>query len=185
MEPETGEIDFTLKWGIVSSGAICHDFCTALRNLNSPYHVIEAVAARNFSDAKKFADDFKITKAYGSYDELYQDNDVNIVYIGSINTTHKENCLKAINAGKHVLCEKPMVLNQQDQEEVFKAAKENHVFFMEALWTRFFPIVDKLRGHLHKNSIGEVKFFGSSFFLPIKDVPRIREKDLGGGALYE
>lgn len=125
--------EFVLNWGILSSGLISQDFCTAVQSLNSPYHVIKAVAARKLEDAKKFADKFNVSLIYDSYDKLFDvNNAVNIVYIGSVNHTHKELCLKAINAGKHILCEKPMTLNSAEQEEVLNAAKDKNVFFMEA-----------------------------------------------------
>ena len=131
--------DLVLNWGIISAGLISQDFCTAVQSLNSDKHVIKAIGARNQDDAKKFAERFGVPKAYGSYDEVYADKDVNVVYIGSINTTHRENCLKAIQAGKHVLCEKPMSMSVEEQEEVLKAAAEKGVFFMVTMVSsRFF-----------------------------------------------
>jgi dihydrodiol dehydrogenase / D-xylose 1-dehydrogenase (NADP) len=102
--------NFILKWGIVSSGLISADFCTALLSLKSDHHVIHAVAARNIEDAKKFAERFGIPNYYDSYDKLNEDLDVNVVYVGAINSAHKEISVKALNAKKHVLCEKPMTL---------------------------------------------------------------------------
>ncbi len=96
--------DLVLRWGIVSAGLISQDFATALLSLKSDRHVLQAVAARNAADAKTFADRFHVSTTYGSYDDLFEDKNVNIVYIGSINTTHRDLCLKAIAAGKHVLC---------------------------------------------------------------------------------
>jgi dihydrodiol dehydrogenase / D-xylose 1-dehydrogenase (NADP) len=95
---------FALNWGIASAGKISKDFCAAVLSYKSELQKIEAVAARNINDAKAFAEKFNIPSSYGSYDELMRDERVNIVYVGSINVTHKEICLKAINAGKHVLC---------------------------------------------------------------------------------
>ena len=123
----------TLNWGIVSVGLISQDFCTALKSLNSDKHKLQAAAARNLSDAKNFAERFGIPSYYEGYDKLFADSNVNIVYIGTLNNTHKEVCLKAIAAGKHVLCEKPMTLNRTEQEEVLNAAKEKKVFFMEVI----------------------------------------------------
>lgn len=121
-----------LKWGIVSAGLISQDFCMAILSMKSPFHTLSAVAARKLEDAKKFAEKFNISSYYESYDKLFDpNNDVNVVYIGSINHTHKELCLKAIQAGKHVLCEKPMTLDSAEQEEVLSAAKSKQVFFME------------------------------------------------------
>ena len=123
--------EFVLKWGIASAGHISNDFCVSLLSLNSPYHQLIAVAARNDSNAKEFAERFKMPFHFDSYKRMIESSEVNIVYVGSINTTHKEICLMAINAGKHVLCEKPMSFNSREQEEVLQAAKEKRVFFME------------------------------------------------------
>jgi dihydrodiol dehydrogenase / D-xylose 1-dehydrogenase (NADP) len=99
------ENNLVLRWGIVSAGKISYDFATALKTLKSDRQVLQGVAARSIADAQKFASHFNIPSAYSCYDELFNDANVNIVYIGSINTAHKEHCLKAIAAGKHVLCE--------------------------------------------------------------------------------
>ncbi len=96
--------ELVLRWGIASAGNISKDFSSALLSLRSANQLLQAVAARNIDDAKAFAEKFNIQSYYGSYDELMRDSQVNIVYVGSITTTHKDICLKAINAGKHVLC---------------------------------------------------------------------------------
>jgi len=177
--------DFVLKWGIVSSGLISQDFCTALLSLKSDYHKLVGVAAQQLDNARQFAQRFNIPNYYDSYDKLNENQDINVLYIGSINTTHKDICLKAINAGKHILCEKPMTLNSAEQEEVLNAAKSKGVFFMEALWTRFFPTIQRLKSELAQGTIGEVKYFNSCFMVPIKDVARIKNKSLGGGAIID
>ncbi|RNA32836.1 trans-1-2-dihydrobenzene-1-2-diol dehydrogenase-like [Brachionus plicatilis] len=174
-----------LNWGIAACGLISQDFCTALRATKMPNHALKACAARSLERAEKFAQKFEIPSFYGSYDELFADKNVNIVYIGTTNNTHKEVCLKAINAGKHVLCEKPMSLNKQDQEEVFKAAKEKGIFFMEALWTRFFSIVKKFKEQITNGSIGDIRFIISNFMVPIKSVERLNMRELGGGGLLD
>jgi dihydrodiol dehydrogenase / D-xylose 1-dehydrogenase (NADP) len=96
--------ELVLKWGIVSAGAIAQDFATAMISLQSNYHVLQAVGARNLQDAEKFAKRFNIPSFYGSYEELIADNDINVVYVASVNKTHKDIVVKALNAGKHVLC---------------------------------------------------------------------------------
>lgn len=125
--------DLVLKWGIVSAGLISGDFCIALLSLESKYHELVAVSSRNLSDAKKFAERFKMPHHFDSYDRMMESKEINIVYVGSVNITHKEICLKAINEGKHVLCEKPMTINSKDQEEILNAAKSKGVFFMEVI----------------------------------------------------
>jgi dihydrodiol dehydrogenase / D-xylose 1-dehydrogenase (NADP) len=123
--------ELVLNWGIASAGLISGDFCMALLSLESKYHKLVAVSARNINDAKKFAEKFNMPHHYDSYDRMMESKEINIVYVGSVNTTHREICLKAIHEGKHVLCEKPMSINSKDQEDILQAAKQKGVFFME------------------------------------------------------
>jgi dihydrodiol dehydrogenase / D-xylose 1-dehydrogenase (NADP) len=174
-----------LKWGIISAGLISQDFCIALKTLDPEKHSITAVAARNLDDAKCFANRFQVPHYFDSYHQLCSHDDVNIVYIGNVNTAHKESCLIAIANGKHVLCEKPMSLNCKEQEEVLQAAETRGVFFMEALWTRFFPATERLRSELKNDAIGQVKIVQANFFARINQVERVRRKDLGGGAILD
>lgn len=126
-----GENEFTANWGIVSTGLISEDFAKAITSWKSNHHRIAAVSARNLEDAKEFAEKFQIPAYYDSYEKLFADKDVNVVYIGSVNQTHRDLCLKAIDSGKHVLCEKPMAINRAEQEDVLKAAEKKNIFFME------------------------------------------------------
>jgi dihydrodiol dehydrogenase / D-xylose 1-dehydrogenase (NADP) len=178
--------ELVLKWGIVSSGLISADFAMAVQSLQSKNHELVAVSARNINDAKKFAERFNMPLHFDSYERLFESDEINIVYVGSVNTTHKDVCLKAINAGKHVLCEKPMTINLQEQEEVLQASKKKGVFFMEALWTRFFPVIQKLKQEISNQTIGpQVNYFCGTFLAPIKDIERIKHKELGGGAILD
>jgi dihydrodiol dehydrogenase / D-xylose 1-dehydrogenase (NADP) len=175
----------SLKWGIVSTGLISQDFATALKTLDSNLHKIVAVGARNMNDAKTFAEKYSIESYYDSYEQVFENQSVNIVYIGNVNNKHKEACLKAFQSGKHVLCEKPMSINSDEQEEVLNLAKAKGVFFMEAIWTRFFPAIERLREELKIGTIGEVKFVQANFFVNIKNVERVRNKELGGGGVLD
>ena len=144
----------TLNWGIACTGLICQDFATALDTLESDQHVLRAVAARKLEDAAKFAQRFNMVAHYDSYDALFADPDVDIVYVGSIIPAHKDLCIRALKAGKHVLCEKTMCVNGAEQEEILDTARVEKRFFMEAIWTRFFPIIDRLRMELNNKTIG-------------------------------
>ncbi len=173
--------ELVLNWGIIATGRISEDFCTALLSLNSPYHKIQACAARNTTNASNFASKFAIPFFYDSYDSLISDPNVTIVYIGTVSSLHKPLTLKALNAGKHVLCEKPMCLNEAEMNEVLAASKNNNRFLMEALWTRHFPLIERLRQELRYGSVGKVKVLNSNFTVPIE----LKDKDLGGGSLYD
>jgi hypothetical protein len=128
----------SVKWGILTSGKICNDFCIALSTL--PQAKIHAVAARSIESASAFAARFDIPKAYGSYAELAADPEIDIIYIGSPHNYHKGHALLCIENGKHVLCEKPMTLNAADAKEVLAAARAKGLFFMQGIWSRFFPV---------------------------------------------
>lgn len=202
--------EFVAKWGIVSTGLIAEDFAKALTSWKSPFHQIVAVSARDLDEAKKFANAFDIPSYYDSYEKLFQDPNVNVVYIGSVNQTHRDLCLKAIESGKHVLCEKPMTINRAEQEDVLKAAEKKNIFFMEVtfsnfsylwvfvyffslnwwfdqqgLWTRFFPVITQVKRDIQNNNIGELKYLISNMMIPNKDVMRVRSKEYGGGSILE
>lgn len=128
---------------------------------------------------------------YGSYREVYDDPNVDCVYIGTPHSFHKQNCLDAIAAGKNVLCEKPFTMNTKEAEEVFAAAKQKNVYVMEAMWTRFFPMVNKLHDFLHvEHKLGKIYRMFCDFGLDI-DIPNLpdnsRYKDpaLGAGSLLD
>ncbi len=122
-----------LRWGIAGAGKISFDFCLALKTLDAKHHCIKAVAARSKERASEFADKLEIEKSYGSYDELFCDPEIDVIYVGTVNANHKDSCLKALENGKHVLCEKPAGPNSKDLEEVLQKAKEKNLFFMEVL----------------------------------------------------
>ena len=105
---------------------------------------VVAVGARELKSAEEFASKFNIPKAYGSYDELVKDPEVEIVYVSVIHPYHKQGVSLALNNGKHVLCEKPFTVTSKETEELIKLAKEKDLFLMEAFWTRFFPGTQKV-----------------------------------------
>uniref|UniRef100_A0A3B3Y2C1 Trans-1,2-dihydrobenzene-1,2-diol dehydrogenase n=1 Tax=Poecilia mexicana TaxID=48701 RepID=A0A3B3Y2C1_9TELE len=171
------------KWGICSVGKISHDFTVALKTLPAEDHQVVAVAARKLEDAQEFARKHNISKAYGSYEELARDPDVDVVYVGVIHPCHLNACKLFINAKKNVLCEKPLAMNAKEVKEILDSAKKNDVFLMEAAWTRFFPASVEIRKLLAEEYIGEVKMVRADFGVPLFHVPRSDQKDLGGGAL--
>jgi len=107
------------------------------------------------------------------------------VYIGSINTCHFENCKEAINAGKHVVCEKPLVLNSEEAVVLFDMAKEKNVFLMEAMWSRFMPIYVKLKDMLETGKLGKIHSASANFTTKMDSLPRIFNKNMGGGGMYD
>lgn len=174
-----------LRWGIVSAGKICHDFVCGIKVLPPSEHQVVAVAARNIDDAKKFAFEHGIAKSYGSYAEIANDTELDIVYIGAINTKHYEIAKLMIDAGKNVLCEKPLTMNKKQTESLMKHAHEKGVFFMEAIWSRSFPVYKKLAELIQSGMIGDVQVVNVNFGFPLEHVSRVSVKDQGGSGILD
>lgn len=158
------------------------------------HHIIQAIGSSSLEKAQKFAKEFipnTRPTLYGTYEEVYKDPDVDIVYIGTPHAFHHRNALDAIEAGKHVLCEKAFTLNAKQAREVFEAAEKKGVFVMEAMWTRFYPLVKELRRLLHEEKIlGEIyrTFCDFGMDLDIASMPedsRYVQPELGAGSLLD
>ena len=187
------------KWGIISCGKISHDFCLAINESRVDHldktitHKLVACATRNnYETAEKFRKLHSIQKAYGSYSELLADDEIEIVYIGAINTVHFDIIKASLNAGKHVLCEKPFVLKASEAEEIFALAKSKNLFCMEAMWSRFHPGYKLLKSKLNTETYGNVISAQASFALGCgyleETAPgynRLTSESLGGGAIYD
>ncbi|XP_053546756.1 trans-1,2-dihydrobenzene-1,2-diol dehydrogenase [Bombina bombina] len=171
------------KWGICSVGKISQDFMVALESLPAKDHQAVAVAARDLNRAQDFAQTHNIPKAYGSYEELAMDAHIDIIYVGALHIVHRDVVLMFMQNGKNVLCEKPLAMNSREVRELIAASKEYNLFFMEAFWSRFFPVYEQIRIYLSENAIGDVKVVSAEFGSKIEDVPRVIAKDHGGGAL--
>ena len=159
------DVNFRLRWGILGAGNISRQWVLSLRGCTGAH--IQAVGARELAKAEEFAQRLGIQKAYGSYGELVNDEEVDIVYVGTITRLHKEHTLLALNAGKHVLCEKPLATSLADAEEMYAAAKANKVMLQDAMWTRFFPAVEHAKTAITRGDIGEPLMVQSDFFDPI------------------
>lgn len=174
-----------LRWGIVSVGRISIDYVLALKLQPSTEHEVTAVAARSLQRSQEFAKKYSIPHAYGSYEELSTDANIDVVYIGAINSEHHRLCLMMLNAGKHVVCEKPVTLNSKQLQQVLKLAKEKELFFLEGIWTRFFPATDRIRQEVADGNIGDVKYVRAEFGVPVGTAERLRKLELGGGAAMD
>ncbi|XP_034550630.1 trans-1,2-dihydrobenzene-1,2-diol dehydrogenase-like [Notolabrus celidotus] len=173
------------RWGICSAGKISHDFSVALRTLAPKDHEIVAVAARNLQHAEEFAKKHSIPRAYGSYDELAKDPDIDVVYIGTIHPHHLTTGKLFMKAKKNVLIEKPLAMNLREVKELISAAQDNSVFLMEAIWTRFFPVSCEVRRLLAQGEVGDVQLVRADLGAPLTHIPRLAERELGGGALLD
>lgn len=174
-----------VKWGIMGAGWISNKFAADL--LHSPNAQIVAVASQSEEKAKKFAQQYGIDRAYGNYDEFVQDDEVEIVYIGTLHPMHKDGALRCLKAGKAVLCEKPFTMDAAEAEELIAVARENDTFLMEAMWTRYLPPIVETRKWIAEGYIGEVMALTANFSFNIgwKPEHRLLDKKLGGGALLD
>ena len=174
-----------IKWGILSTGKIAHKFAEDLIRVESAE--LQAVGSRNLKKAQEFAQRFDVPNAFGSYDELAEFDDIDVVYIGSPHSLHIQHSILCLKNNKHVLCEKPMGINQQEVHKMIQVAQDNQRFLMEAMWTRFFPFFESMSEIVDSGEIGDIKFieadFGFSFDFDASH--RLFDPSLGGGALLD
>jgi predicted dehydrogenase len=172
----------TYNWGFLGASGIANamakDF--ALAGLT-----IKAVAARDLDRAKAFADNHNIETAYGSYDELVNDPNIDIVYVSTLNHVHLEHALLAIRAGKHVLVEKPFTMNALEAEVLAAEARAHNVLAMEAMWTRFLPSHIELQKVIEANKLGEIRTLRASHNQLLTHIERLQDPAVGGGAMLD
>ncbi|XP_015110717.1 trans-1,2-dihydrobenzene-1,2-diol dehydrogenase [Diachasma alloeum] len=173
------------RWGIASAGKIAHDFTTALATLPNSEHQVVAIAARDVTRAEKFAQLHNIPKYYGNYEQLAKDSNVEIVYIGVQNPQHLEVTKLMLENGKHVLCEKPLTLNVKQSTDLINFAKQKELFLMEAIWSRCFPLYQRVKKEIETGTIGDVKQVIVSFGFRMPDVERLSNKAQGGGTILD
>ncbi|KAF2086369.1 NAD(P)-binding protein [Saccharata proteae CBS 121410] len=191
----------TLRWGILGTGWVSEKFVKDLilpRSDAVATHIVHAIGTSSVSKGEAFVNstfnDLEVhgkPRIYEDYKNVYDDELVDVVYVGIPHALHKEACLAAIHAGKHILCEKPMCINEKDAQEVIAAAREKRVFLMEAVWTRFFPLVKDLQKLLYEEEvIGEVRRMFCDFSMDMKmetldKHSRLKDPKLGAGALLD
>lgn len=144
-----------------------------------------AAASRSLAKAEAFAAEFGAVKAFGSYDELYNDPDTDLIYVATPHSFHYEQAKAALLHGKHVLCEKPMTINAKQAKELFDIAQERGLFVSEAIWTRYIPLAETLRRKLDEKVIGTPRIMTANYGFNNMDTPRIAEPSLAGGALLD
>jgi dihydrodiol dehydrogenase / D-xylose 1-dehydrogenase (NADP) len=174
-----------IRWGIAGPGGISRKFAKDLAFAEGAQ--LTAVAGRNLQKAQSLAEEFNIERAYGNMEQLANDPEVDIVYVGTLHPVHKEMVLTFLRAGKAVICEKPFTMNAAEAEEIISYAKQQRVFLMEAMWTRYLPPIRKVRQWLEEGVIGEVRMIKADFGFNIGWQPesRLLDPNLGGGALLD
>jgi predicted dehydrogenase len=172
------------NWGILGPGGIAKAFAEDLKRLDG--HSIAAVGSRTLSNAQSFANTFGGT-AYGSYEELVADPQVDAIYVATPHPAHKENVILALNAGKPVLCEKPFAVNAAEAQQMVDAAHKNGVALMEAMWARFLPHYAQVREIIQSGVLGKIHTIQADHGQRLADqnIPRLVEPSLAGGALLD
>jgi len=178
-------MDKTIGWGIIGLGRIAGEFAESLRLV--PGTRVAAAGSRSLEKAKAFTDKYG-GKPYGSYQEMVEDPDVDMVYVATPHPMHEENAIMSANAGKGVLCEKPFTVTWQSAQRMIEAAKKNNVFMMEGLWARFFPIWQKAFELINKGAIGEIRVIESAMSWThqvINPKNRLFAPELAGGSILD
>lgn len=173
----------SLRWGILGSGWIAHRFTESVQAHTS--QVIAAVASRSLARSTKFAGSFGIPAAYGSYAELVDDPDVDVVYVCTSHTEHHAAAVLALDAGKHVLIEKPIGINAHQGRDIARRAGMAGVFAAEAMWTFFLPKFDVIRQVLAEGKLGAVTTVLAEYGEYFEPSHRIFDSELAGGPLLD
>ena len=170
-----------IKWGVLGTAYI-FERDTALGMQLADNCELTAIAGRNPEKAAAFKEKYGFQKAYGSYEELLEDPEIEAVYIPLPNTLHYEWTIKALQHGKHVLCEKPLAPSAKEAEEMFRAAKENHVYLMEAFAYQHSPFVKAVKKEIESGTIGEIRYMEAALITSdyLKSNIRMRKESLGG-----
>ncbi len=173
-----------LKFGIMGAGKIAAKFADAV--CISGRAEVVAVASKSLERAREFAEKNEIPH-YCGYGELLAREDIDLIYIATTHNFHYENIKACLNAGKNVLCEKPMVLTEKDARELFDLAQSKGLFLMEAMWSRFLPSLQAAKEWITEGKIGKLRAIsGAIGFVGNGDVSsRLMDPALAGGALYD
>ncbi|CAI5756335.1 unnamed protein product [Candida verbasci] len=188
-----------LNWGILGAGNISSQFVNDLilnNKRETEYkHVIRSIGCSSIEKGEKFINfdsdsNYGVTPIVETYDNFYKNDNIDVVYIGTPHTFHKEQVINCLNNNKHVLCEKPFTVNKSDAEELLRLAKEKKLFIMEAVWTRFFPAIAELKKKIAEGAIGKPYrlFADLSYNANVESLPtysRVRDRRLAAGALLD
>lgn len=172
-----------IRVGIIGAGWIAHKMAQALAPLNDAE--VYAISSRSAEKAEEFAKEYGIAKAYGSYDELVSDENVDLVYVATPHSHHYQHARLAIEHGKNVLVEKAFTANARQAKEIIDLAHERKVFLTEAIWTRYMPLSHKVKELMESGIIGEPRILTATLCYMMEEKERIIRPDLCGGALLD
>lgn len=173
-----------IRWGLMGAGAILERWMQGAAQV--PDMEIAAVASRTQESARRAAGRWKIPKTM-TYDEMIHDPDIDVVYVPVPHTQHQELSMKAMENGKHVLVEKPAGISASQFQKMAECARRHNVFLMEAVWTRFFPIMDTVLTKIKEGEIGDVRHVQAAFSFRVPDdcTSRLVDPDRAGGGLLD
>ena len=172
-----------MKLGILGAGGIASTMAKTVAEMKG----VEAyaVAARDLERARVFAQKYEVKKAYGSYEEMLADDEVELVYIATPHSHHYLHAKMCLEAGKHVLCEKAFTVNAAQAEKILRLAEEKKLLLTEAIWTRYMPSRDMINKLIEDGVIGEVTSLTANLGYELSQVKRIWNPKLAGGALLD
>ncbi|MDR5700271.1 Gfo/Idh/MocA family protein [Agromyces aerolatus] len=173
-----------LRWGILATGGIAHAFTSDLK-LNG--FDVRAVGSRTQGSADAFAAEFDIPTAYGSYEQLAADPEIDVIYVSTPHPFHAEGATLALEGGKHVLVEKAFSLNEAEARRVADLAASKGLLVLEAMWTRYLPHMVRIREIIAEGTLGELRTLIADHTQKLPDDPshRLNALELGGGALLD
>lgn len=172
-----------MKIGILGAGKIAVTLADTMNKM--PEVECYGVASRNYEKAETFAKDHGFQHAFGSYESMLADEEVELVYIATPHSHHYQHIKMCLDAGKHVLCEKSFTVNEKQAAEVMRIAEEKKLLLTEAIWTRYMPSRKIINDLLVEKVIGDVMKMTANLSYPISDKERIVKPELAGGALLD
>ena len=171
-----------LRYGIMGTASIIDRFVGAVRA--SGQGEVHALASRSLEKAREKGEKLNIGTCYGSYEEMVKDEEIDVIYVPTINHAHKENAMLALRSGKHVVVEKPMTLSEKDTRELFALAKEKKLFIMEAQKSLFLPVTLQVKEMLDQGLLGRVHLMEYRISVPEVGFKWFYDLPSGGGAVF-
>ncbi|MEL6496603.1 MAG: Gfo/Idh/MocA family oxidoreductase [Cyanobacteria bacterium J06623_7] len=174
-----------IRWGIIGTGFIAGEFARGLSFV--PDAQLLGVASRTAAKAKTFSQVFQVPRFYESAAELAQDADIDVVYIGTPNYTHRDLSLLCLEAGKPIVCEKPFAINALEAQEVIELARRQQLFCMEAMWMRFMPLIQQVKQAIAQGDLGQIKMLTANFGYVVNgnSSSHFNTLERGGGVLLD
>lgn len=174
-----------IRWGIAGPGKIANKFAKAIKNVECAE--LAAVASRSLEKGKAFAEQYDVPHVFGSYEEMAQSDKVDAVYVATPHPFHKSCAEIFLNSKKHVLCEKPLCVNEAQTRQLCECAEKNGVFLMEAMWTKLLPAIKEAVRLVESGAIGEVRGLRADFCYDLSpsSKSKVYENSMAGGSLLD